>query len=534
MFRVHNINTHDISIRNLILLFLTIVMWFASVITLWFVEIPSSIDNARQTIAKVTITEDGTDDAPLEMEISSWGIIINPLILDDAGNFSGRVLGIDDNGNVVYALSTSLVVSGVSGWGWGWDGLWTGILWADIYNINNGHVGIGNNTPTSGKLHITSTWETELYLEEANSWSSASIHLKNNLRVWSIGNQWLSDRFYIGEASGAIDFVITPVGFVGIGTIDPKANLQVVGNFIAGETWNTILGTNSSIGWWWNWPYPNRIIWDYWFIWWWTYQNISWQYGVIAGWSTNTIIWNRSSIGWWSSNTITGSRNTIAGGDQNKIDSVHSIIGWWFYNIINSISWSNNFIGGWNSNIINSILWSNNFIWWGDSNTISWATNYNIIGWGKQNEISSDSRNAFIGGGRKNSIVNSMYSVIPWGNFNIIEWWSNNFAAGYKSNIINHKNTFLRNSDSSEFSGERDWSFLINVPFEETLAGTQKGGVGINTDNPRTPLDVNGIIRTRAEILEPAKCNTDTEGSITFDGTHFYGCDSSNRKQLDN
>gem|GEM_PF-2246899 len=60
MFRIHHISNNTLSIKNLILLFLTIVMGFASVITLAQITIPSSIDNAQQTIGRVTITSDGT------------------------------------------------------------------------------------------------------------------------------------------------------------------------------------------------------------------------------------------------------------------------------------------------------------------------------------------------------------------------------------------------------------------------------------------------------------------------------------------
>ena len=71
MFRTYNLHTHDIPIRNLILLFLTIVLGFASLMVLGYVEIPSVIDNAWQTIAKISITEDGTDSANLDIELSS-------------------------------------------------------------------------------------------------------------------------------------------------------------------------------------------------------------------------------------------------------------------------------------------------------------------------------------------------------------------------------------------------------------------------------------------------------------------------------
>lgn len=111
MFNAHNINNNTISIRNLILLFLTIVFGFASVITLAQINIMSDISNARQTISKISITEDGTDSAQLEMEISSEGIYINSGILDVQTTFSGKVLGIDEEGNLIYVLSEDLIVS---------------------------------------------------------------------------------------------------------------------------------------------------------------------------------------------------------------------------------------------------------------------------------------------------------------------------------------------------------------------------------------------------------------------------------------
>ncbi len=463
----------------------------------------------------------------MEVEISSWGIFINEDILDQETNFSWKVLGIDDAGNVIYVLSESLVVSWVSAGGGG-SGYWTG-NGSHIYNTNAGNVGIWTST-MNGKLHVKGSGETDIYIEETNTGNAANLNLKNIVRTRALGWDSSPDVFYVGIAGGSRYLVIKPTGEVGIGTDNPDANLQVIGNFIGGETGNTILGVNSSIWWWGNWPYPNNIIWDYWFIWWWTYQNISWWYGTIAGWATNTIVWNKSSIGWWSSNTITGLRNTIAGGDQNKIDSVSSIIGWWYDNIINSVSWLRNFIG------------------WGGSNTISWTANYNIIGWGQNNEITSSS-NAFIGGGWSNKINSSArsvivgwygntidstshHSVIPGGEQNYIEWSLHSFAAGIHTKIINHPNTFARNSDiSTGFYAERKGSFLINVPFSND--GSAQGGVGINVNNPATALDVDWLIRTRA-ITTTVACDSTIAWAIQFSWTNFYGCDGNTRKQLDN
>lgn len=83
MFSAHNINRNTLSIKNLVLLFLTIVFGFASVITLAQIDILSDIENARQTIAHITVTSDGTNAGVLEMDISSAGIYINSGILAD-------------------------------------------------------------------------------------------------------------------------------------------------------------------------------------------------------------------------------------------------------------------------------------------------------------------------------------------------------------------------------------------------------------------------------------------------------------------
>lgn len=73
MFSTHNINNNTISVRNLILLFLTIVLGFASVITLAQINIVSDIENARQTIKQVTITQDGTDASTVYRDFNSGG-----------------------------------------------------------------------------------------------------------------------------------------------------------------------------------------------------------------------------------------------------------------------------------------------------------------------------------------------------------------------------------------------------------------------------------------------------------------------------
>ncbi|HBB03700.1 TPA: hypothetical protein DCZ39_02220 [Patescibacteria group bacterium] len=62
-----------------------------------------------------------------------------------------------------------------------------------------GGVGIGTEN-LSGKLHITSSNQTELYLEETNSGSAANINFENPTRIRALGGDSDPDVFYIGEA----------------------------------------------------------------------------------------------------------------------------------------------------------------------------------------------------------------------------------------------------------------------------------------------------------------------------------------------
>lgn len=385
MFNAHRVWSNSLSVRNLILLFFTIVLGFASVITLAQINIPSSIDNAWQTIAKTTITEFGTNTSPL-IEMSSWGIFIDTVILNQETSFSWKVLWIDDNGNVIYVLSQSLVTSWGGGMGW-WtgDGHWTG-AGSDIYNINAGNVGINTQT-MSGKLHITSSAQTELYLQESNVWNAANINFQNTIRTRALWWDSNPDIFYIWPSNGPRYFSIMPTGNVGIGSwnINPKANLQVVGTFIAGDYDNNISGANSSIAWW----QTNNLIWDNSFIWWGYSNDIIWQnYSSIVWWNGNIIsLWMYNSMVWWFNNQIISSQNwfigwgqwntitwssdwsVIPGGQNNKIEnSIRSFAGGYWAQIINT---SNTFLRNSDSFLFQSIkrgtfIINVPFVWWGD------------------------------------------------------------------------------------------------------------------------------------------------------------------------
>lgn len=52
----------------------------------------------------------------------------------------------------------------------------------------------------SGKVHIQSSTQTELYLEETSSGSAANINFENPTRTRALGGDSDPDIFYIGEA----------------------------------------------------------------------------------------------------------------------------------------------------------------------------------------------------------------------------------------------------------------------------------------------------------------------------------------------
>ncbi len=550
-------------------MFLTIVFGFASVITLAQINIMSDISNARQTISKISITEDGTDSAQLEMEISSEGIYINSGILDVQTTFSGKVLGIDEEGNLIYVLSEDLIVSWIEGWT---DGTWT-VVGNDIYRYT-GNVGIGTTTPTS-KFHIVNSWSTDVYIEEQASWMAANLNLKNTARTRAIGGDSNPDIFYIGEAGGAIDLAITPAGNVGIGTNTPTSKLQIVGNFIAGWEHNNIEENMLSA----------IIAGDYNEITWrWPYRVVMWGvgnriYGMSWGTNNNTdsssIVWGNdnvihsginNSIGWWYMNNIYwGNHSTIVGGSNNMIytGGTQNIIGWWQQNIVsdsinwfiwwwqlnkvmgyesaivwgrwnkitpNAVSsseWIYNFIGGWNNNNMTGNNMSYWFIGGWRNNTIT-KTNYATIVGGRDNNI-QNAQYTFIGGWEQNTITGTAnYSTIPWWKSNTITDATYSISAGNRAKNLWYNNTFVWNSDiSADFNAGKENSFLINVP----------GGVGINTANPQYDLDVNGTAKANSmkvwwwdtAISLPVWICTEewTIKYITIGWStwgHFYGC----------
>lgn len=474
MFSAHSINRNALSVKNLILLFLTIVFGFASIFVLAQITIPSTINNAWQTIMRVTITEDGTDTSDVYRDFNSGGLGWAYVYMDpsfERPSFSWKILGIDDDGNLIYVYSYNLVGSWWSGGGTGdgyrsWDG-------THIRNKNPGNVGINTPTPT-GKLHIVSSWETDVYIQEQAPTMAASLRLLTPIGdTWIVG--WDSDPqiFFIGILGHQEYFSMKTGWWIGIGTTGPKANLQVIGNFIAGEYSNTISGTNSSIAW----GVGNSITGNNSFIWWGNGNHIT--------------LWWYSNIVWWTNNLII--RNSQKTNRNN-------IVWWWWNEIYSDDMWGQ--------------YW---FIWWGLSNKI-YFSNYTFIGWGNENTITWQSN----------------YSVIPWWDSNLINNSKYSFAWG-RNTKVNTDYTFIWNSAWTAFTWTKAWTFLINVPADNDVGWV---GINTPYPQGELHVGGHGVVVFEPQTTNPQGIGSSCSvlGSVVYNKTmvkKLCYCDGTNRHTID-
>ena len=96
--------------------------------------------------------------------------------------------------------------------------------------------------------------------------------------------------------------------------------------------------------------------------------------------------------------------------------------------------------------------------------------------------------------------------------------------------------TYYANGSAQLILEEYDEPYIIrgrqtdNGTNNDAILGFFDGKIGVGITNPTTKLDVDGSIRVR-EISTPSN---PVAGQIYFNGTHFFGYDGSNWKQLDN
>ena len=110
------------------------------------------------------------------------------------------------------------------------------------------------------------------------------------------------------------------------------------------------------------------------------------------------------------------------------------------------------------------------------------SARYAAVGGGYFNQATAES--SVVAGGTTNS-ASGLYSAVPGGAMNSASG-SYSFAAGRRAKAAKQGAFVWADSTNADFSSTASNQFLIRA----------SGGVGIGTDSPLTPLDVNGIVRS--------------------------------------
>jgi hypothetical protein len=217
------------------------------------------------------------------------------------------------------------------------------------------------------------------------------------------------------------------------------------------------------------------------------------NYGVVAGGKGN-VAGGRGSVAGTTYSTVGGGAanraewylSTISGGANNLIAAETSgaaaVIGG---GAANQATQSYATIAGGQSNIANGGYGT---IGGGLSNQVQ--QNYGVVGGGVQN-IAAGVYSA-VGGGLTNTASGS-FATVPGGDFNAATAaWA--FAAGRRAKANDAGSFVWADSTDADFATTEVKQFLIRAA----------GNVGINTNEPTSPLTVNGQIESRAVIWSTA------------------------------
>ncbi len=191
-------------------------------------------------------------------------------------------------------------------------------------------------------------------------------------------------------------------------------------------------------------------------------------YSVIGGGAGNVIRSNLSAA-------------TIAGGEQNFVGASYSFIAGGAGNTNLS------FVGSISGGALNRIEPNSSHaaISGGEWNLIEESATAASIGGGKGNVISTAATAAVISGGESNQVF-GLYATVAGGRQNSAQA-DYSFAAGWRA-VAKYPGSFVwADSTGVAFESSNPNQFLVR-------AG---GGVGINTDNPGSSLEVNGGVRAR-------------------------------------
>jgi hypothetical protein len=187
------------------------------------------------------------------------------------------------------------------------------------------------------------------------------------------------------------------------------------------------------------------------------------NFGTVSGGYMNSAAADLATVGGGRHNTASGSSAVIGGGEFNTVsNSSDATVGGGYGN---TASGNDAMVGG------------------GSGNTASGTVS--TVGSGYHNTASSYA--ATVSGGYQNS-ASAIYSTVPGGSMNTASG-EYSFAAGQEAQAL-HQGAFVwADSQGGHFTSSANDQFLIRA----------QGGVGIGINNPASPLDVGGRIRSRGD-----------------------------------
>ena len=267
------------------------------------------------------------------------------------------------------------------------------------------------------------------------------------------------------------------------------------------------------------------------------YQNTaSGNYSIVSGGQSNTAGSNYSVVNGGRNNTASGYYSTVNGGYQNSVSSWGSTVNGGYRDTASG--YASTVSGGYNNTA------GGDYSWVGGRGMKLGVNAHRTFVWGYNSSSSPPvipTSDAFLIGPSGNAIKVGIGTASPAASLDvngIVHTGTRIFMQrdGAKMSWIGAQGSgtdaqrtaigFLSSATSGLI--ER---IELHTNGSQRVTITSSGNVGVGTTTPTTMLDVNGAMRLRALTSAPASPNA---GDIYFDGTHFYGYDGSNWKQLDN
>ncbi len=103
---------HEFKLANIIMIFLSIIIWLWSIVVFANLNIQSNLDNSIQTIKRIIVSTDWTDNEVTRLfDINTWTKIklyTGNLFWNQANDLTGvnKILWIDDNWEMIFILKT--------------------------------------------------------------------------------------------------------------------------------------------------------------------------------------------------------------------------------------------------------------------------------------------------------------------------------------------------------------------------------------------------------------------------------------------